>query len=128
MGLGSTSRSLGGSTFTSIPLSRSRLTSLPCRFERQLEALRKELAETKSLAASSAASPATSPDQLPTIPLDADNQLQMRHLDEGMSVSEAGSEMSDSPILVGGPGKDMDLSPGFKLDPSAPGLENRKDR
>ncbi|KAG9004067.1 hypothetical protein FRB90_011077 [Tulasnella sp. 427] len=98
------------------------------KFERELEALRKELAETRSSAASHASSPVATPGHLPT---DHDHGF----MSSGVSVSsemsgmdEASSEGMGSPIMIGGPGKPLDLKEGFKLDVVPNADESKKDR
>lgn len=111
-------------------LPRARLTIIR-RFERELEALRKELAETRS-AASGAPSPSTTHDMLPHH--DDSHDHEHDPMSSGVSVTsdisgleEASSEGSGSPIMIGASGHPLDLKEGFALDASAP-AESRKDR
>ncbi|KAG8936138.1 hypothetical protein FRC00_009701, partial [Tulasnella sp. 408] len=98
------------------------------KFERELEALRKELAETRSSAVSHASSPVATPNPLPA---DHDHGF----MSSGVSVSseisgmdEASSEGMGSPIMIGGPGKELDMKEGFKLDVVPDSDEPKKDR
>lgn len=98
------------------------------KFERELEALRKELAESRSSAVSHASSPVVSPNQLPA---DHDHGF----MSSGVSVSseisgmdEASSEGMGSPIMIGGPGKELNMKDGFKLDVVPDSDESKKDR
>ncbi|KAG8963308.1 hypothetical protein FRC00_006951 [Tulasnella sp. 408] len=98
------------------------------KFERELEALRKELAETRSSAVSHASSPVATPNPLPA---DHDHGF----MSSGVSVSseisgmdEASSEGMGSPIMIGGPGKELDMKEGFKLDMVPDSDEPKKDR
>lgn len=93
-----------------------------------MEALRKELAESRSSAVSHASSPVVSPNQLPA---DHDHGF----MSSGVSVSseisgmdEASSEGMGSPIMIGGPGKELNMKDGFKLDVVPDSDESKKDR
>lgn len=119
-----------GSESCPLFFARNCLTTLR-RFERELEALRKELAETRS-AASSAPSPSTTHDMLPHH--DDSHDHEHDPMSSGVSVTsdisgleEASSEGSGSPIMIGSPGHPLDLKEGFTLDAGAP-AESRKDR
>lgn len=97
------------------------------RFERELEALRKELAETKSAAASQAASPSSTPGGLPSI-----HSEEPEPISSGVSVSSMDDALhseESSPIIVGKAGHEMDLKDAFKLDATpTPDIEPKKDR
>ncbi|KAG8905111.1 hypothetical protein FRB99_000675 [Tulasnella sp. 403] len=105
------------------------------KFERELEALRKELAESRSAVVSNNASPTSSHNLLPTIPRD-DTRVEHEHdiISSGVSVSsnisdfeERNSEDTGSPIIIGGSGRELDMKEGFKLD-ALEAEESRKDR
>ncbi|KAG9003512.1 hypothetical protein FRB94_003095, partial [Tulasnella sp. JGI-2019a] len=96
------------------------------KFERELEALRKELAESKlaiSPSPNNVGSPQSPHDKLPQIPTGADYVLD-RHFDgdamsSNVSVAsdiDGASESGSSPLIVPAPTADKDVKEGFQLD------------